>query len=118
MNSKKESAKKTPAGSVAPTSAAPSPAARAPLKLSIPPILLEGDPDPSTYRKVAPKIVPSIVAEVPKAVVAEPAKEPVVAPVKGVNRSDPETLSLGELRLLARDPYTLFVQWDFPAEAT
>lgn len=112
MNSKKKSEKKTPVGSVAPTSAAPSPAARAPLKLSIPPILLEGDPDPSTYRKVAPKIVPSIVAEVPKVVVAEPAKEPVFAPVKAVNRSDPETLSLGELRLLARDPYTLFVQWD------
>ncbi len=113
MNSKKKSAKKTPAGSNAPTSAAPLPVAAKPaLKIAIPPILLEGDPDPSTYRKVAPKIVPPIVAEVPNVVVSEPAKQPPMAPVKVVTRSDSETLSLGELRLLARDPYTLFAQWD------
>ena len=52
------------------------------------------------------------MAEVPKAVVTEPAKQPPLAPVKSVTRSDSETLSLGELRLLARDPYTLFAQWD------
>ena len=118
MNSKKKPAKKTSAGSHPPTSAAPSPGAakplaKAPLKLSIPPILLEGDPDPSTYRKLAPKVAPPAVAAVPNSVVPEPAKEPVAAPAKTVvDGGGSETLSLGELRLLARDPYTLFAQWD------
>ena len=113
MKSKKNSAKKTPAGSIAPTSAAtPQATAKPALKISIPPILLEDDPDPSTYRKGAPKIVPPIVAEVPKGVVTEPAKQPPIAPARVVTRSDSETISLGELRLLARDPYTLFAQWD------
>ncbi len=122
MNSKKKPAKKTPAGSNLSTSAAPVPVAakpfvkapkpKAPLKLSIPPILLEGDPDPSAYRKVAPKGVSPSVAEVPKEVGAEPPKQPIAAPVMAVVGGGSEMLSLGELRLLARDPYTLFAQWD------
>lgn len=108
MNAKKKSAKKPTAGNSpttegeAPDKASPS-AGKGPLHLSIPPILLEGDPDPATYPKAAAKAAPPAF-ETTKAAVPEP--------VKGSAGNDSESLSLGELRLLARDPYTLFAQWD------
>lgn len=56
--------------------------------------------------------------------VAKPSPKPVLpppsspsAPVAVARPADPIELDppgLGELRLIARDPYTLFVQWDFP----
>lgn len=108
MNAKKKSAKKPSAGNspttegevpiTASPSVAPS-AGKGPLHLSIPPILLEGDPDPAAYPKAAPPAFESTKAAVPEQ-------------VKGLAGNDSELLSLGELRLLARDAYTLFAQWD------
>lgn len=130
MNAKKKTAKKTSAGTAplksavsSPTPDSPAPVSppapkpkKAPLRLAIPPILLEGDPDPSTYKKAKPKTVTAPVpvdtakpaAEMAKPAVPEPAAKPA-SPTSG----ESEPTRLGELRLLARDPYTLFAQWDF-----
>lgn len=132
MNAKKKTAKKQSAGtasqksvpssptldSAAPGSApipAPKPK-KAPLSLVIPPILLEGDPDPATYKKAKAKTATAaapVASTKPAAELAKPSALEPAAKVSSPASGESEPTRLGELRLLARDPYTLFAQWDF-----